>query len=56
MCGRLWPRELTVVMLEEGEAVDDSILVLTEEREMVEGQLVGSAHSREENDVGEARD
>jgi hypothetical protein len=45
-----------VVMLKEGEGVDDSILVPTEEREMVEGRLVGSAHGRGDNGVGEARD
>jgi hypothetical protein len=45
-----------VVTLEEGEGVNDSILVLTEEREMVEGRLIGSARGRGDNGVGEARD
>jgi hypothetical protein len=47
---------MVMLMLEEGEVVDDSILVLIEEREMVEGRLIGSAHGQGDNGVGEARD
>jgi hypothetical protein len=43
--GQLQSRELTVGMLGEGEGASDSILVLTEEWKMVEGQLIDSAHS-----------
>jgi hypothetical protein len=47
---------MVMLMLEEGEVVDDSILVLIEELEMVEGRLIGSAHGQGDNGVGEARD
>jgi hypothetical protein len=44
-CGRLRPHELTVGMLGEGEGVGDSILVLIEEREMVEEHIVTIARA-----------
>jgi hypothetical protein len=43
-------------MLGEGEGVGDSILVLTEEREMEEGRLVDSGRSRGDDGIEEARE
>jgi hypothetical protein len=43
-------------MLGEGEGVGHSILVLTEEREMAEGQLIGSARGQADDGVGEPRE
>jgi hypothetical protein len=54
--GRLRPRKLAVWMLGEGEGVGDSILVLTEEREMEEGRLVDSGRSRGDDGIEEARE
>jgi hypothetical protein len=45
-----------VGMLGEGEGVGDSILVLTEEREIAEGRLIDSAHARGDDGIGEARE
>jgi hypothetical protein len=42
--------------LGEEERVGDSILVLTEEREMVEGWLIGSARGRADDGIGEPRE
>jgi hypothetical protein len=41
------PPELAVGILVEGEGIGDSVLVLTEEQEMTEGQLIGGARARE---------
>jgi hypothetical protein len=45
-----------VGMLGEGEGASDSILVLTEEWKMVEGQLNDSARGRGGDGVGEAQE
>jgi hypothetical protein len=38
-------------MLGEGKGVADSILILTEEREMVEGRLIGRASARGDDGI-----
>jgi hypothetical protein len=40
-----------VGMLGEGKGVADSILILTEEREMVEGRLIGRASARGDDGI-----
>jgi hypothetical protein len=49
--GQLRPCELTVGMLGEGEGVVVSILILTEEREMMKGRLIGHAGAQGDDGI-----